>query len=261
MNILFIGDVVGRPGRRMLVRLISELVEECDAQLVVVNVENAAGGAGMSRKIHDQLVGMGVDALTSGNHVWDRRDFIKEVDDCDRLVRPANFAPNTPGKGWIVIETDLGPAAVINLAGRVYMPPADCPFRAIDDVLEQLDPDVKIKIIDLHAEATSEKIAMANYLDGRASALIGTHTHVQTADEKVFPQGLAYISDAGMTGPSDSVIGVKVAPVLERFLTGMSRRFEPATGPVELNGVHVACDPRTGKAKSIRRVRRESEKD
>jgi metallophosphoesterase (TIGR00282 family) len=259
VNILFLGDLVGRPGRRILSRVLPELIEEADAHLVVVNVENAAGGFGMSKQIYDQLAGMGVDALTSGNHVWDRKEFVREVEDCERLIRPENFAPGVPGRGWVVIETGAGPAAVINLAGRVYMPPVDCPFRAADRVLEELDPDVRVIVVDMHAEATSEKEAMGYYLDGRVTAVIGTHTHVPTADAKILPKGTAYISDAGMTGPRDAVIGVKIDPVLQRFLTGMPHRFEAAAGAVELNGVTVACDSKTGRAQNIKLIHRELE--
>jgi len=259
VNILFIGDVIGRPGRRILTRVLGELLEECNAGLAIVNAENAAGGFGMSRQIHDQLVGIGVDVLTTGNHVWDRKDFIPEIESCERLLRPANFAPGAPGKGWIVVESEQGPVAVINLEGRVYMQPVDCPFRAADRVLEEIDPDVRIKIVDFHAEATSEKVAMGHYLDGRVTAVIGTHTHVQTADARILPQGTAYISDVGMTGPRDSVIGVKIQPVLDRFLTGMPHRFETASGPIELNAACIACDPGTGRATGITPLRRELE--
>jgi len=254
LNILFIGDVVGRPGRNAAAKLLPELIARVEADLVVVNVENAAGGAGMSKQIHDQFVGLGADVLTTGNHVWDRRDFVHEIQDCDRVLRPANYAPQVPGKGYIIIETDKGPAAVVNLAGRVYMPPADCPFRTADRVLAELDPDVRVIIIDFHAEATSEKQALGYYLDGRVTAVIGTHTHVPTTDAKVLPKGTAFLSDVGMTGPSHSVIGVHIQPVLSRFLTGMPHRFEPATGPTELNAVHVVSEPKTGKAEALRPI-------
>ncbi len=254
MNILFIGDVVGKPGRRVLTRFLPDIMEEHDAHLVVVNAENAAGGFGMSVSIHDQMVGMGVDVLTTGNHVWDRREFIKEIDQCERVIRPANFAPGVPGKGWIIIETDYGPAAVINLAGRVFMQPVDCPFRKAQEIIEEIDSDVKVILIDFHAEATSEKQAMARFLDGKAAAVAGTHTHVQTADESVLPAGTAFISDLGMTGPSQSIIGVKTEPIIEKFLLGMPKRFDTATGPEQINGAVVYCDPQTGKATSITRI-------
>ncbi len=260
MNIFFIGDVVGKPGRKLFTRLLPELVDELEADLVVANVENAAGGFGMSRQIYDQLVGLGVDVMTTGNHVWDRRDFIGEIGDCPRLIRPDNYADGVPGRGWAVVETDCGPAAVANLAGRVYMPPVDCPFLSADRFLAEIDPDVRVILVDLHAEATSEKEALGYYLDGRVTALVGTHTHVPTADEKILPKGTAYISDVGMTGPSHSVIGVKIEPVLRKFITGMPNRFETAGGPVELNGVLIECDSETGKASSIKRVHREAEK-
>ena len=259
MNILMIGDIVGKPGRKALTRLLPSLMDEVEAHLVIVNAENAAGGFGMSTQIYEKLTGLGVDVMTSGNHIWDRRDFMKEIDDCERVIRPANFAPGVPGKGHIIIETDMGPAAVVNLEGRVYMPPVDCPFRAADQVLSELDKDVKVVIVDLHAEATSEKEAMGYYLDGRVTAVLGTHTHVVTADERVLKEGTAFISDVGMTGPRDSVIGVKVEPVLERFLKGIPRRFDTANGPVDLHAVLIKADAKTGKAKSIERVKRSIE--
>jgi hypothetical protein len=256
---LCIGDIIGRPGRRILTRLLPELVEEYEAHLVVVNVENAAGGFGMSRQIYEQLVGIGVDVLTTGNHVWDRKEFVSEVEQCERLLRPANFFPGAPGKGWIVAETEEGPVAVVNMEGRVYMQPVDCPFRGADKVLSEIDSDVRVIIMDFHAEATSEKIALGYYLDGRLSGLFGTHTHVATADARILPKGTAYMSDIGMTGPSQSVIGVKIQPVLDRFITGMPRRFETAAGPGQLNGVSIKCDPETGKALAITPIRREME--
>lgn len=258
MNIVFIGDVVGKAGRKVLTRFLPEIMEEHDAHLVVVNAENAAGGFGMSQSIHDQMVGTGVDVLTTGNHVWDRRDFIKEIDNCERVIRPANFAPAVPGKGWIVIETDYGPAAIINLAGRVFMPPVDCPFRKAEEILEELDSDIKVVLIDFHAEATSEKQALARFLDGKVSAVVGTHTHVQTADEQVFPGGTAFMCDLGMTGPSQSIIGVKIDPIVERFILGMPKRFDTATGPDHICGAVVSCDPQTGKANSIKRIYKET---
>lgn len=261
MNILFIGDLVGKAGRRVLTRYLPELMDESDADLVIVNAENAAGGFGMSLQIYEQLTGLGVDVITTGNHVWDRREFVQEISDCERLLRPYNYPPGVPGRGLIVVETDRGPAAVINLAGRVYMTPADDPFRAADAALAELDSDIKVKFVDFHAEATSEKQALGFYLDGRVTAVVGTHTHVPTADERVLPKGTAYLSDAGMCGPQNSVIGVKVEACLERFLTGIPQRFETAAGPLELNGAVITCDDQTGRALSIRRVRRELNPD
>lgn len=259
MNILFIGDVVGKPGRRILNRLLPEIMEENNAQVVVVNTENAAGGFGMSQSIHDQMVGMGVDVLTTGNHVWDRREFMKEIDHCERVLRPANYPPGVPGKGWIVIETDYGPAAVINLSGRVFMPPVDCPFRKAREIMEEIDSDVRVVIIDFHAEATSEKQALARFLDGEATAVAGTHTHVQTADETVLPGGTAFICDLGMTGPAQSIIGVKIEPILDRFLLGLPKKFDTATGDQQINGAVISCDPQTGKATAIKRINKKLE--
>jgi len=259
LNILFVGDVVAKAGRRILAKMLPGLVEEFESHLVVANTENAAGGFGMSQKIADRMAGLGVDVMTTGNHVWDRKEFVKEIADCERVIRPANFAPGAPGRGHIILDTEEGPVAVINLAGRVFMPPVDCPFRTADRLLEEMDKDVKVIVVDMHAEATSEKEAIGYYLDGRVTAVIGTHTHVATADARVLPGGTAYLSDAGMTGPRDSVIGVKIKPVLDRFLTGMPQKFDAAAGAVILSAVSISCDPKTGKATAITPVHRVSE--
>lgn len=253
--------MVGKPGRKILSRLLPELSDEVEADLVIVNAENAAGGFGLSVQVYEKLVGMGVDVLTTGNHIWDRKEFVREIENCERVIRPANFAPGAPGPGYVVVETDSGPAAVINLAGRVYMPPVDCPFRTVDRVLQELDPDIRVIVVDIHAEATSEKQAMGYHLDGRVSAVIGTHTHVATADAGILEKGTGYMTDVGMTGPVDSVIGMKKEPVLERFITGMPSRFDTAAGPLQLNAVHIACDTETGKTTAINPIRRLMESD
>ncbi len=256
MKLLFIGDIIGRQGRRILKTTLPSMVEAYEVDLIAVNVENAAGGFGMTLDVYEQLTGLGVDVQTSGNHIWDKRTFIDQIDQCDLLIRPANFSPEAPGQGLLVLETGEGPIAFINLCGRVFMNPADCPFRKADQLIEDLDSDIKMIVIDFHAEATSEKIALGRYLDGKVSAVLGTHTHVTTADEKVLPEGTAYITDVGMSGPSRSVIGMKPSGAISRLLTGMPQRFEVASGPLELNAVIVDIDPQSGRSTRIERVRR-----
>ncbi|MEJ2069544.1 MAG: TIGR00282 family metallophosphoesterase, partial [Syntrophobacterales bacterium] len=216
MNILFLGDIVGSPGRRAVEEVLDRLVDRHFIDLVVGNGENASGGIGITPPVADQLLNMGIDLLTSGNHIWKHRDILPYLEETDRLLRPANYPPDTPGRGHTVLETAIGEKiAVINLEGRVFMNPLECPFRTADQILSQVPPEVKVILVDMHAEATSEKLAMGWYLDGRVSAVLGTHTHVQTADERLLPQGTAYITDVGMTGPINSVIGMKTEVILE----------------------------------------------
>lgn len=230
------------------------LREEHGAAFCVLNGENAAGGFGITEENAGAFLQAGADVITSGNHIWNR----KEVGDLmlrePRLIRPSNYPSGVPGNGIIVTETPAGPAAVINLMGRVFMPPVECPFREADRLLHEIDTQVRIIIVDFHAEATSEKVALGWHLDGRVTALVGTHTHVQTADERVLPGGTAYITDAGMTGPVDSVIGIKTELALGKFLTGVPRRFEAAGGRGQLNGVVVKVDPTTGRSLAIERI-------
>jgi metallophosphoesterase (TIGR00282 family) len=256
MNLLFFGDVVGKPGRRALARFLPELVERYNVDLVSVNVENAAGGFGLTVDIYHELLGMGIDVLTSGNHIWDKKDLVHKVAGLDHLLRPANFAPRAPGRGVIILDSREGPVAFINLSGRVFMPPVDCPFRTADAELENLGPDVRMKVIDFHAAASSEKKALALYLDGKVSAVLGTHTHVPTADECILPAGTAFVTDVGMIGPTNSVIGMKTKIALERFLSGVPYQFEVASGPVLLLGLLLSIDPATGKTLSLQRLQR-----
>jgi metallophosphoesterase (TIGR00282 family) len=243
MNVLFLGDIVGSPGRRAVEELLYRLVDRYLIDLVVGNAENASGGIGITPPIADQLLNMGIDLLTSGNHIWKHKDIVPYLEDTDRLLRPANYPPDTPGRGYTVLETAIGEkAAVINLEGRVFMNPLECPFRTVDKVLSAVPPEVKVILVDMHAEATSEKLAMGWYLDGRVSAVVGTHTHVQTADERVLPQGTAYITDVGMTGPINSVIGMKTEVILERFLTQRPQSFKVASHNIQLQGVVLKLD-------------------
>jgi len=255
MNLLFIGDVFASPGRRILAEHLPRLVSELEIDLIVANVENAAGGSGPTPEIAQELLGLGLDVLTSGNHIWDRKEIMPYLDQQPRLLRPANYPPGLPGQGVFQGCTRGGcEYAVINLQGRSYMPPIDCPFRKADQILASLDQSVKVRIVDFHAELTSEKMAMGWYLDGRVSAVIGTHTHVPTADTRILPGGTAYQTDAGMTGPYESVIGVDKQIVLRRFLTFAPVRFEAARGKVELHGLFVQIDGNTGKAMAARRI-------
>lgn len=254
MRILFVGDIVGRPGRRMLRARLGAIRHRERIDVAIANCENAAGGFGVTPKIADQLLESGVDVLTSGNHVWDKKEILRYIDVEPRLLRPDNY-PDAPGSGVFVGHSDGGvPFAVLNLQGRVYLPSLDCPFRRADRILEGIDPAVRVRVVDFHAEVTSEKNAFGAYLDGRASAVVGTHTHVQTADERVHPQGTAFITDVGMTGPSVSIIGMRQDASLRRFLTGLPGRFKPASGPVQLCGVVIDVDERTGRASAIRRI-------
>ena len=254
MHLLFLGDIVGSPGRRAVEELLYRVVDRHLIDLVVANCENASGGIGITPAVADQLLGMGIDVLTSGNHIWKHKDILGYIEDTDRLVRPANYPPDTPGRGFTVIETAVGEkVAVINLEGRVFMNPIECPFRAVDAVLAQLSPEVKIIMVDMHAEATSEKQAMGWHLDGRVSAVLGTHTHVQTADERLLPQGTAYITDVGMTGPINSVIGMKTEIILERFLTQRPQPFKVASQNIQLQGVVLKLNSE-GRCQEIIRV-------
>ncbi len=255
MNILLIGDIFGRPGRDLVRRGLRALERRYAIDFVVANAENAAGGFGITREIGDSLLAAGVDVMTSGNHVWDKKESLDYVATEPRLLRPANYPAGVPGRGSALGRTAAGQGVgVINLMGRVFMPPLDDPFAAALRELEAFAGRTRIILVDFHAEATSEKIAMGWHLDGRVTAVVGTHTHVQTADERVLPNGTAYITDAGMTGPHASIIGTERQPALARFLTGMPSRFEPATGDPRLLGVVVGVDEATGKATSITRL-------
>jgi metallophosphoesterase (TIGR00282 family) len=255
MNILFIGDIFGRPGRDLVRRGLRPLVRRYAIDFVVANVENAAGGFGITREVGDSLAGAGVDVMTSGNHVWDKKEALDYVSAEPRLLRPANYPAGVPGRGSVLARTATGRGVgVVNLMGRVFMHPLDDPFSGALREIETFAGRTRVILVDFHAEATSEKIAMGWHLDGRVTAVIGTHTHVQTADERILPNGTAYITDAGMTGPHDSIIGTEVQPALARFLTGMPSRFEPAGGNPRLHGVVIGVDEETGRAASITRL-------
>jgi hypothetical protein len=256
MRIAFLGDVVGKPGRRAVARVLPDLIG-AGVDFTIANCENSSGGVGVDPGTARELLAAGADVLTSGNHVWAKHDIIDYMRDSDVLLRPANFAPETPGWGFTVKPSRSGVSVgVLNLIGRVFMNTYDCPFRVADAAIESLRARTPIIVVDMHAEATSEKSAMGWHLDGRVTAVIGSHTHVQTADERVLPGGTAYLTDAGMCGPIDSVIGMRREPVLRRFLTQMPARFEVATGPTVVQGAIVDVDPATGKAQAIERIRR-----
>lgn len=257
MNILFIGDIVGNPGREAIRKLLPELKKEFSLDFVVANAENSAGGSGITPGIAEELVGSGVDVLTSGDHIWKKREILQVIGTEKHILRPANFPEAAPGNGWGVFKAgNAVSVGVINLQGRVFMEALDCPFKAAKIALEKISKETKIIIVDIHAEATSEKIALGWYLDGEVSAVLGTHTHVQTADERILPNGTAYLTDAGMTGPCDSVIGRRVEDVLERFLTLVPTRFEVAKENVQLQGAVIDIDEKTGKANSIVRIQK-----
>jgi metallophosphoesterase (TIGR00282 family) len=255
LNILFIGDIVGAPGRRAVEELLPRLVAGHAIDLVVANGENASGGIGITPQVAEQLLNQGVDLLTSGNHIWKHKEILPYLKDTDRLLRPANDPPGAPGRGHTILETAGGePVAVINLEGRVFMNPLPCPFRTVDDILAVLPPEVKVILVDMHAEATSEKQALGWHLDGRVSAVIGTHTHVQTADERILPGGAGYITDIGMTGPVDSVIGMRREGILERFLTALPQPFKVASQNIQLQGAVLTINPQ-GRCQNITRIR------
>jgi metallophosphoesterase (TIGR00282 family) len=255
MNVLMVGDIFGEPGRSALARLLPRLREEHAIDFCVVNCENAAGGFGITPPMARQMLEQGADVLTSGNHIWDKKEIVEFITKENLLLRPANFPAGTPGVGHVTVKAGPHRVAVLNLMGRVFMNPIDCPFRKADEILPELRRETRIILVDMHCEATSESQAMGWYLDGRVSAVVGTHRHVQTADERVLPGGTAYITDLGMTGPTDGVIGVDRETILQRFLTQMPTRFEPAKGPVALQGAVIAIDPETGRAQDIRRLR------
>jgi 2',3'-cyclic-nucleotide 2'-phosphodiesterase len=253
MNILFIGDIFASPGRRIVSDHLEDIIGANGIDLAIANAENAAGGFGLTPAIAEDLFALGLDVLTSGNHIWDKRELYDYLGRQPRLLRPANYA-GVPGSGSIVCRARSGlECAVINLQGRTHMPSTDCPFRKADEILAALDPAVTVRFVDFHAEVTSEKMAMGRYLDGRVSAVVGTHTHIATADTRVLPGGTAYQTDCGMTGPYDSVIGVQADAVVQRFLTGLPVRMEAARGGVELHAVIVDVDETTGRARAMRR--------
>jgi len=255
VRILFIGDIVGRPGRELVRQGLQAIVEYHQVDLVIANAENSAAGFGITREIGEQLLDLGVDVMTSGNHIWDKREALDYIATEPRLLRPANYPAGAPGNGSYLARTRDGiSVGVVNVMGRVFMVNIDDPFQVVLREIEALKTRTRIVFVDFHAEATSEKIAMGWHLDGRVTAVVGTHTHVQTADERILPKGTAYLTDAGMTGPHDSVIGVEVSAALGRFLTALPQKFETATANPRLNGVLVDADEQTGRATRIERL-------
>jgi metallophosphoesterase (TIGR00282 family) len=255
MRILFIGDIVGKPGRELLRKGLRRLIDHHGVEFVIANVENAAAGFGVTRDIGEAIADYGVDVMTSGNHIWDKKEVLEYIPTEPRLLRPANYPAGVPGRGSYVAQSGDGRAVgVVNVMGRVFMLNIDDPFQVVLREIEAIRSRTKIIVVDFHAEATSEKIAMGWHLDGKVTLVVGTHTHVQTADERILPQGTAYLTDAGMTGPHDSIIGMEREPALARFLNGMPSRFEPATGNPRLNGIIVDADDRTGRALAVRRI-------
>jgi metallophosphoesterase (TIGR00282 family) len=255
MRILFIGDIVGRPGRELVRKGLRGLIEHYEIDLAIANAENSANGFGVTRDIGVTLLELGVDVMTSGNHIWDKKEVIEYIGQEPRLLRPANYPAGVPGRGSYVAQTRDGRAVgVINVMGRVFMLNIDDPFAVVLREIEAMRHRTKVIVVDFHAEATSEKVAMGWHLDGKVTLVVGTHTHVQTADERILPGGTAYLTDAGMTGPHDSIIGMERQPSLARFLNGMPSRFEPATGNPRLNGLVVEADDKTGRATNITRI-------
>lgn len=253
MNILFIGDVVGRPGRNYLSNNLTRLIKQYDIGFTIVNGENSAGGVGITKSTYDELLGMGIDMITLGNHSWSKKEIFEFIEESSQLVRPANYPKGTPGNGFRIAEKEGKRIAVINLCGRVYMDCIECPFKTVDELLKEIKGKAEIIIVDFHGEATSEKLAMGWYLDGKVHAVLGTHTHVQTSDERVLPGGTAYITDAGMTGPRDSILGVQKDIVIKKFITGMPARFEVANGEVLLGAVVIQLD-NNNKVTDIKRI-------
>jgi len=255
-NIVYIGDVIGKPGRRVLSSFMPELFTRYSPQLIIVNGENAAGGFGITPEVVGELRSMGVDVITSGNHIWDKREIIDYIDGDASLLRPLNFPADNPGAGSCIFQTPSGAkVGVINIIGRVFMPPSDCPFLAVSEEVEAIRKETPIIIVDLHGEATSEKVAMAHYLDGQVSAVIGSHTHVQTSDERILAEGTAAITDAGMTGPMDSVIGVEKDVIVRKFVSGMPERYGVAKKGLEVQGICVTVEAKTGRAVGVERIK------
>jgi metallophosphoesterase (TIGR00282 family) len=256
MRLLFIGDIVGRPGRRAIFNLLEQIIKSYEIDFIIANGENAAGGMGITPAIASEILDKGVDVLTSGNHIWAKKEIIPFLNEEERILRPANYPGKVPGRGIGVYRARGGEKiGVLNLEGRVFMKNLDCPFRTGEREIESLSKETKIIIVDFHAEATSEKVAMGWFLNGKVSAVIGTHTHVQTCDEKVLDEGTAYITDVGMTGPLASVIGIRTQIAIDRLLTQIPWKFDVATDDVELQGVIVDIDSDTGKSISIKRLK------
>ena len=255
IKVLFIGDIFGNLGRKALKQHLKEIKIKYDVDFCIANGENAAGGRGITYSISSDLYKMGVDCITLGNHTWGKSDIVNFIDDDEKMIRPANYPQNLPGKGSRVISNAKGDKiGVVNVLGRVYMDGVDCPFNAIEREIDYLKQFVKVVIVDIHAEATSEKCAIAWDFDGRVSAVLGTHTHVQTSDDRILPCGTAFLTDVGMTGPYNGIIGVDKNIILKKFKTCMPQRFEPASGRAQINGVYLEIDEKTGKTLKIERI-------
>ena len=261
MRVLLLGDILSRVGRNALKNSLTEVREKYRVDLCLTNVENAAGMFGVTRKVKNEISRAGVDIMTSGNHIWDNSQGVELLETDTDILRPANYPDDVPGRGFLIMEYNNVQVAVINLQGRIFMPATDCPFRKADEILEALDDSIKIVLVDFHAEATSEKLAMGFYLDGRVSGVAGTHTHVPTADERILEKGTAYQTDIGMVGPFDSVIGMKKKSVIKRFITGTKHRFSPGGSEPVIQGLSVEIDHRTGRAVSVERVFERAEKE
>jgi metallophosphoesterase (TIGR00282 family) len=255
LNILFIGDIVGEPGRKAVRQLVPKLRAQHNVGLVIANGENSAGGSGITMSTAAEIFSAGVDIITSGDHVWDQKEIYALMENESRFLRPVNYPPNTPGQGSTFFQPENGPTvAIINIQGRTFMPPLENPFWVIQREVNRLRETTPIIFVDMHAEATSEKIAIARMVDGQVSAVVGTHTHVQTADEQIFPGGTAFLCDAGFTGPHESVLGRDIEAIIKRFVTNQPQRFAVATGRVLLQGCLISVDEKTGRATSIQRI-------
>ncbi|WP_372845933.1 TIGR00282 family metallophosphoesterase [Pontiella sp.] len=256
MRVLLVGDIVGKPGRNAFTKVAAQMKSEGRVDFIIANGENAAAGRGPTPEMANALIGAGADVVTLGDHAWDAKEMVAGIDLEERIIRPANFPKGSPGKGFVRVDTPEGPLTVVQLVGRVFMQPSyDCPFQTVDRMLKGMLSSDKAIFVDFHGEASSERMAMGRFLDGRVSAVFGTHTHCQTSDETVFDNGTAYITDLGMTGPKDSVLGREVEPVLAKFLTGVPHKFEVAKGKPTLEGALVDVDMKTGKAEAIERIR------
>lgn len=254
-RIIFIGDIFGKPGRQAVKKFLPSIREKHDPHMVIINGENSAAGFGITPDIHRELMKMDVDVVTTGNHIWDKKEIYDYLEETDRLIRPANYPHDSPGLGYTIVEASNGvKVGVINLLGRVFMATADCPFKVGEAIVEEIKSQCDVIFIDFHGEATSEKTALGVFLDGKVGAVVGTHSHVQTADERILPGGTAYMTDAGMTGARDSVIGVQKEIIVDKFLTGMPRRYEVASSDVYVHGVCIEVDNNTGLATNIERI-------